>query len=202
MRNRDSQRSACYSWEQVVFPNSVCRLEGVLNRAEMQQLMDAACDRYGVNKLGIKRTGSRGGYYYWERRIGLPQRSRSPHLILHEVAHHVLYERCDTACAPHGPQFTTILLELCEAFIEAFDAKAAKQRGREQQPRKVKFAPKTRVPRPASRRGVAKVKRMIAAAYARAGITPYHIGTELYAERQRETSDERLARLQAWVAAA
>ena len=198
MRNRDSQRSACYAWEQVIFPNSVCRLEGVLNRAEMQQLMDAACERYGVIELDIKRSGSRGGYYPDERCIGLPQRSRSPHLVLHEVAHHILYERCDTACAAHGPQFTTIMLDLCEAFIEAFDAKAAKQRGREQRPRKVRFAPKTRVPRPASRRGAAKVKRMIAAAYERAGITPYHIGTELYAERQRETPEER----QAWVAAA
>lgn len=168
---RDTQRNACYEWEREIFGGGKNYIlldarvgEGDAHLTEAKAIIAAVCTRYGIDEpsLELMRAHPNGAAYYnWQwHSVKLPPRvhGRLFSTILHEAAHAVMERRMDREYADHGPEFAALVLDLFAATYEGFDRTAMRRLGAALKPRRVRFAKKSLVPQPVSRKRLVKAK--------------------------------------------
>ena len=140
---RDTQRSAVYAWERALpaWPGQALTLAqcAELVARVWHDHLDSPAPR--VTDGRARRTAC---YVYDDHEIRLPRWSRTTMIVLHEVAHGVLWATQPTA-AGHGPEYARLYLEMLARYADV-DVATAHWRGTRQRPRKVRFAPRDAVP--------------------------------------------------------
>ncbi len=168
---RDSQREAVYTWERSLpwewesglrpistgrnpetgteFFDYRQRHAGPEMSLELcRELVRRAARRWRISCPRVLNGGGHRNAAFYDGHpgaIALPKWGRQPIVVLHEVAHAVLQTHCRDVAA-HGPEFTTVCLDLWAAFIPGFDKVKARHMGREQRPRRVRFAARGKLP--------------------------------------------------------
>lgn len=142
----DSQRQAVYDWERSL---PQWESHGSLTLDECKALVARVWADYLPSRAMPPVHDGRGrrkaGGASWG--VFLPRWSRSPMVVLHEVAHALTMTSTDW----HGPEFATTCLELWARSVPGFDKAAARKAGIAQRPRRVHFAQVAACPRPVTR---------------------------------------------------
>lgn len=133
---RDQQRQRVYNWDATLRGKAItldeCRL-----------LIDKVCLAYGIRTPRVKdgrgTRVARGGFSL----ISLPIWARCVGVVLHEVTHTILANRCSKV-APHGPEFARLMAEL----VVRFGGQPRKNVVANARVHRVKLAAKNKVPEP------------------------------------------------------
>jgi hypothetical protein len=121
---RDSQRSRVYEMERRLYSDDKARW---MNKKDGRQYFKRVCKGLGIAPMELGLVWRRGGvknyYRQWDQTIRMRVPVR-PESLLHEIAHHLVYERFGSKIEPHGAEFVGILLGLRITF-EGLDPRRA-----------------------------------------------------------------------------
>jgi hypothetical protein len=136
---RDSQRSAVYAWEKSLpeWPGEALSLAGC------QELVRRVWGDHLHTDAPLVTDGRgrrRACYAPHNHQIRLPRWSRTSLVVLHEVAHAILFvSESPDSRAHHGPEFARLYLNFLHHYGDV-DLSRARSRAVHQRPRRVYFA--------------------------------------------------------------
>ena len=133
---RDSQRTAVYRWERgfATWPGDK------LSLAECRELIWRVWSDHLDSEpptIGDGRGRRSACYIFEDHQIRLPRWSRTEYVVLHEVAHGLVWAMLPRAAA-HGEEFARLYLDLLGRYAE-IDVDLARAAGEQQRPRRVRF---------------------------------------------------------------
>ena len=126
MTNRDTQRSKVYAAELEAFP-TMNRVGMSFEQTKAYVKIVISSDYYAAHK-GWKRIKVKDGrgcrsalYFPCQRAVALPKWSRTPHVIIHEMAHALTHRTVDDSVGHHGT-FCTHYANMIAELVSLDDA--------------------------------------------------------------------------------
>jgi putative metallohydrolase (TIGR04338 family) len=128
---RDMQRQKLYDAEEIAFGQAketmtLHEAQALVDRVLASKVIRRQYPR-AIYRLGVEdgRSRRRGGYFArWDASvIRLPRRTRCKWYVLHEIAHHLSYDRREPA---HGWQFAACYLHLVRVYMGKSSEQALK----------------------------------------------------------------------------